>query len=254
MMPATKDLMRILMAQMGNMPGGPQIKMESDYKENAETIEGLPIDLMHMKIDMQLPPDAPPQARAQMKSMMDAMYGPEGITMRMALVEKTAIVAMGGQEQMARAIKAARGQAPGLSADPKVTAAVARMPKGACGATVISASNYIYMTMSMMDRMMFESAPPPVKAAAQTAAVPPLVAPVVKEFTTAAATVDGRRLRLSIDLPKSDVQGAVTAAKQGAERMQWYMREMQQLQMKQQGGPAGASPQGGPAPSPAPAK
>ena len=242
MMGVSKGMMKAMMGQMGAMPGGPSVKMDMDYKEAAETIEGLPVDLMKMKVDVELPPDAPPQAREQIKAMMDATYGPEGMTVRMALAGKTAVISIGGADAMAGAIKAARGQAPDLTANPKVAEAVGRLPKGPCAGGVISFANLMYMTMSMTDRVLGVAMPPEIKEAAQKANLPPLEAPPAADLSTAAAVVKGTAIHLDLAVPQADIRGAVAVAKRGTERMIMQMKLMQERMQKEGGAPGAASP------------
>jgi len=251
MMMASKDLMKSMMGQMGGMPGGPMMKMDVDFKEAAETVEGLPVDLMRMKFDMQLPPDAPPEAKAQVKAMMDATYGPEGMMMRMALVDKTAVFTIGDADTMARAIKAARGQAPDLSTNPKVAAAVGRLPKGVCAGGAVSFANLMYMTMSMTDRMLSQTMPPEIQEAAKKANLPPLEAPPAADLSTVSANVKGGLFHVELSVPQADIQNAVQVAKRGSERMMWVIQQQQKMmqeRMQKEGG-AGAMPPGA-APAP----
>lgn len=252
MMAASKDLMKAMMGQLGGVPGGPLMKMDMDYKEAAETIEGLPVDVMKMKIEMQLPPDAPPQAREQVKAMMDAVYGPEGMTVRMALVDKTAVFIVGDADAMARAIKTARGQAPELATNPKVAEAVGRLPKGICAGGVISFANLMYMTMSMTDRMISQTMPPEIKEAAQKANLPPLEAPPAGDLCTAAVAVKGAALHMDLVVPQADIRGAVSVAKRGSERITWIVQQQmkmmqERMQQQQQGAPGAAPPGAAPA-------
>jgi hypothetical protein len=252
---ASKDMMKAMMGQFGAAPGGPLVKMDMDFKEAAETIEGLPVDVWRMKIEVQPPPNAPPEAREQMKAMMDDAYGPDGMTIRMALVDKTAVVTIGGADILAQAIKTVRGQAPGLSADPKVAAALARLPKGACGGGVLSFANLVYMAMSMTDRMLAQTMSPEIKEAAKTANLPPLDAPATADYSTSAVRVIGDTVRMELSVPQADLRAAVAAGKRAAERMEWYMKQIRAMQEKanqqQQGAPgqAGTAPgQAAPAP------
>ena len=251
MMLASKDLMKSMMGQMGGMPGGPMMKMDVDFKEAAETIEGLPVDVMRMKFDMQLPPEAPPEAKAQIKAMMDATYGPEGMMMRMALVGKTAVFTVGDADTMARSIKAARGQAPDLSANPKVAAAVGRLPKGVCAGGAISFANLMYMTMSVTDRMLSQTMPPEIQEAAKKANLPPLEAPPAADLSIVSGSVKGGALRMELSVPQADVQNAVQVAKRASERIMWVVQQQQKMmqeRMQQQGAPGAAPPAAAPAP------
>ncbi|MCX5677142.1 MAG: hypothetical protein NTX87_19305 [Planctomycetota bacterium] len=252
MMAATKDLMKSMMGQMGGMPGGPLMKMDMDFKEAAETIEGVAVDVMKMKMEMQLPPDAPPEAKAQLKAMMDATYGPEGMTMRMALVDKMAVFTIGDADTMARSIKAARGQAPDLSANPKVAAAVGRLPTGVCAGGVVSFANLMYMTMSMTDRMLSQTMPSEIQEAARKANLPPLEAPPAADLSIVSGSVKGGAFHVELSVPQADVRNAVHVVKSASERIMWIVQQQQKMmqermQQQQQGAP-GAAPGAAPAP------
>jgi len=246
---ASSDMMKVLMGQFSGGPGGPTMKMDMEYKEAAETVEGLPVDVWRMKIDLQLPPDAPPQAREQMKAMMDAIYGPEGMTIRMAVVDKTAVVAVGDAQTLARAVKALRGQGPDLGSDARVAAALGRLPRGACSGGIVSLTNMIYMVMGLSDRMMTQSVPPEIREAAKQANLPPLEAPAAADFATFAARVSGRTVRFELAVPQADIQGAIAVGKRGAQRMEWFAQQqmeqhkrMLEEREKQKGAPPAPVP------------
>jgi hypothetical protein len=258
MMDSSKDLMKAMMGQLSGMPGGPMMKMDMDFKPAAETIEGVPVDLMKMKMEMQLPPDAPPEVKAQLKAMTDATYGPDGMMMRMALVDKTGVFTIGDADAMSRAIKTVRGQAPELSANPRVAEAVGRLPKGVCAGGVVSFANLMFMTMSMADRMTSQSMTPEIQEAAKKANLPPLDAPPAADLSTASGSVKGQTLRLELSVPQADIRNAVQVVKRGSERMMWVMQQQQRMmqeRMLPQAVP-GAAPPAAPGPdsaAPAPA-
>jgi hypothetical protein len=256
-MTTSVDATKAIMTKMGAMPGMPgappmSMKMDMEYKEAAETIEGTPVDVMIMKMDAALAPDAPPEAKAQMKSTLDALYGPEGMVIRMAVVDTTGVVSIGGADIMARSIKAVRGQAPDLAAGPKMAEALKRLGGGGFGAGVVSLGEYVYMSMSMIARMMAAQMPKEVLDAAEKEGLRPLAAPPAGDLAALASRLDGRTLRLKVDVPKSEVVGAVSVAKQGRERMQWLMKKQQEMMQKQRP-PAAPAAVPGAAPAPAPA-
>ncbi len=246
-MTASMDATKAIMAKMGAMPGMPgtpamAMTMGIDYKEAAETIDGTPIDIMTMTVKAELGPDATPEAKAQIQSTLDAIYGPEGMVIRMAVVDKTGVVSIGGADIMARSLKAARGQAPDLAAGPKVADALKRIGGGVSGAGVVSLGEYMYMTMSMIDRMMSANMPKEVLDAAEKDGAKPLTPPPAGDLVTLASRLDGRTVRLKVDVPKSEVLGAVTVAKQGGERMQALAKKHQEMIQKQQPKAAPAAP------------
>ncbi|KPK48424.1 MAG: hypothetical protein AMK72_06940, partial [Planctomycetes bacterium SM23_25] len=155
-METSMEAMDVMMSKFMTMPGMPQmpnVKGETEYKEAAETVEGVPVDVWRITFDVSLPPDTPPQAGKQLKDMLDTMYGPKGMEFRMAVVGNTAIATMGDPSVMARTLKAVKGEAPDLSTDPKVAAALKGIPKEQ-GAALLSAANYMYLAMGMMDKML----------------------------------------------------------------------------------------------------
>jgi hypothetical protein len=234
----SKGWMKDKMSLFGAMPEMPGVTMETEYKEAAETIEGLPVDVMTMKAKAAESTEASPQAKAQLDTMMNAMYGPEGMAIRTAVIDHLGVVVLGDAETMARAIRAARREEPRLLSNPKVAAAVGRLPKGVCGAAVISVPHYLYMIMSMTDSMMGRFLPPAVLEAAKAAGLEPLAPPALGDLVKIAGRLDGRTVRLNLDVPASEVQGAIDVAKQGARRMQWimnYQMEMMRKQMEEMG-------------------
>ena len=237
LMEISKGWIRDKMTMFGAMPGMSGAMMEIEYKEAAETIEGLPVDVMTRKVKVEESPEVPSQP--QYDAMMKAMCGPEGTTtIRMAVVDHLGVVVLGDAETMAKAIRAARSGEPRLLANPKVAAAVGRLPKGVCGAAVISVPHYLYMIMSMTDSMMGRFMPPAVLEAAKAAGLEPLAPPALGDLVTLAGRLDGRTVRLNLDVPASEVQGAIDVAKQGARRMQWimnYQMEMMRKQMEEMG-------------------
>jgi len=222
-MTTSMDAMDVLMKQFMGMPGAPgmpNVKVGVEYKEAAETIDGVPVDIMVMAMDVTPPPDAPPEAAQQMKDMMAMIYGPEGLTVRMAVVDATGVVGLGGKDVMARAIAAAKGQAPPLAAQANVAKALARVPEGQ-GALLVSASNYIYMGLGLADRMMGANSPPEVLAEAEKAGHGPLVRPEATDLILGTGAVEGGTMRLTVDVPASDLRAAVALVKQFSERMQF---------------------------------
>ena len=248
-MTKSMDATKVMMAKMGAMPGmpgmtGPQVGVEADFREAAETIEGTPVDIMRIRTVVAPAPNTPPEAAAQMKKTIDAMYGPDGMLIRMAIVGKRGVVTMGDAEVMARAIRAAKGQAPDLVADPRVAAAIKRVPKDAVGAGLVSLGNYLYMAMSMVDGAMAASMPPEVQEAAKAEGLGPLAPPPLTEPVVIAVRVDGRVIRTSLVAPAADIRAAVAVGKQAVERLTWFQKKMHERQQ--------AQPPAAPAPPPAP--
>ncbi|MEA3367596.1 MAG: hypothetical protein U9R68_05725, partial [Planctomycetota bacterium] len=238
-MDASKAFMNVMMTRFGvgsGMPGMPpqvpHVDADITFEEAAETIEGVPVDLMRITFKVNMPEGAPPQAAAQVKQMVETIYGPDGMTFRMAILDGKGVAAMGGKEVMARALKAVKGQTPDLVTDPKVAEALRHVPEGQA-VVLVSAAKYMYMAMGMVDRMMAGNLPPEVLQEAETAGHGPLQPPPPTDLVRFTGKGDGSGLSLTVDVPKSDLRAAILMAKKGAERMQFLMKKQQEMAQKQ---------------------
>jgi len=248
-MDASKAFMDVWMTQMGGgtmMPGvaggTPPMTAEMTYEEAAETIEGVSVDKWHMAFKVNLPDDAPPEAAEQVKQMIETIYGPDGMTFWMAVVGKKGVAVMGGKEAMARAIKAVKGDAPDLVTTEPVAGALGKIPEGRA-AVLVSAANYAYMAMGMVDRMLAGQVPPEVLQEAEKAGHGPLQAPKVTDLVRMTLEGETGRLTLTVDVPKSDLQAAVDMFEKSSERMQFLMQKMQEQAPKKSQGAGKAQPQ-----------
>lgn len=181
-------------ASMGPM-SGPSMDMTADYKPSAETIDGVAVDISKTKMAFSSP-DMKPEEKEAAQKMMDSIYGPEGMTMRMALMGRTAIISMGGKETMVRAIKASKDQAPGLSANPKVLAALGRVPKDATFVGLISLPAYAHFTLGMITRMMAGSGAPDAQPT-----------PALGDLVTFSLRTQGTTQYLNLHVPQSEIKG-----------------------------------------------
>ncbi len=232
----------------GMSPQLPHVTSDVAFKEAAETIEGVPVDIMRVRFTVDLPPDAPSQAAEQIKSTLETMYGPDGMEFRMAILDGKGVATMGGPDVMARAIKAAKGEAPDLSADPKVAEALDKVPEGQ-GVLLASATNYIYMAMSMTDSVLAQQVGPEILAEAEKAGHGPIARPPATDLVRVTGPTEGTGVTLTIDVPASDLRAAVEMARKAGERMMFLMQKLQErMQKQQQQSPAA------PKPAPAPAK
>jgi hypothetical protein len=236
---ASRDLMRIATQGLCAMPGMPAMKTDVQLKEDAEKIEGLSVDVVTVKVTAEARPGAPPEEAARVKAMLEAVYGPQGMVLRLACVDKLGVVVLGGADDMARALRAARGQGAGLGADPKVAAAIGRLPESACVAGIASISNYVYMIMTSMERTIAQAMPPEVKAAA--AGLKPLDPPPMADLATFSLCLEGRSISVALELPQSEVRAAIASGKQGSDRLMWYMRKQEELSREKAPAPPGAA-------------
>jgi hypothetical protein len=237
-MDASSELMDVIMSKFtvpGGMPGAsqlPHVASEGSYEEAAETIEGVPVDLMRIRFKVDVPDGAPPEAAEQIKNMLDLIYGPDGMEFRMAVIGKQGLATMGGPEVMARAIKAAKGEAPDLVTTPKVAAALEKVPEGQC-ALLLSASNYMYLGMGMADRMMAQNFPPDVLQAAEEAGHGPLARPAAADLTRITGPGATDRVTMTIDVPAGDLRGAIGLVQQFTRRVEFLSRKMQEKAQEQ---------------------
>lgn len=233
-MPITMDMMKGFMGQFGTMPGGPAMKMDMNYEPAAEEIAGVKVDRMTFKVQMQPPEGAPPEAAEQMKKMMDVMYGPEGMVVRMAVVDNLAVITMGDAGDMARAIGRARGQGEGFASHAAVADAVKRIPEGAVAQVLLSVPSYVHMMICMTDRMMIESLPGALQGRAVLEAPPLPKAPALAGLTAGGIYLDGRTVRARVDVPASEIRATTDISKQFGQRMMWMMQEHAKWAQEQQ--------------------
>ena len=234
-MPIAMDMMKGFMGQFGTMPGGPAMKMDMNYEPAAEEIAGVKVDRMTFKVQMQPPAGAPPEAAEQMKKMMDVMYGPEGMVMRMAVVDNLAVITMGDADYMSRAIGRARGQGEGFASHAAVADAVKRIPEGAVAQVLLSVPSYVHAMVRMTDRMMIEGLPDAIKARAVLEAPPMPKVSGLGDLTAGGIYLDGRTVRTRVDVPASEVRTTMDISKQFGQRMMWIMQEHAKWAQEQQG-------------------
>lgn len=215
-MPLSANLTKAVSGMNPMLGAAAAMEMKSDFKPAAETIEGVSVDVNTIKASFNTTTTSSDDQDAA-KKMVDSIYGPEGMTTRMAVMGKTAVSSVGGKSAMAGAIRAAKGQDPDLAADPKVAAALARVPKNATFAGLISLPNYARMTISTMERAMMamsgaQAAPPAAKAV-----------PVLGDLVTFSVRSEDTTQLLDLYVPQSEIRGMIEifeemAAKMGAGR------------------------------------
>lgn len=233
-MPLAKDMMKGFMGQFGAVPGGPAMQMDMNYEPAAEEIAGVKIDRITFKVQMQPPKGAPPEAAEQMKKMVEILYGPEGMVVRMAVVNNLAVITMGDAGDMARAIGRARGQGGDFASHAAVADAVKRVPEGAVAQVLVSVPSYVHAMVRMSDRMMIESLPEALKGRAVLEAPPLPKAPVLGDLTAGGIYLDGRTVRARVDVPASEVRTTMDISKQFGRRMMWIMQEHMKWAQDQQ--------------------
>ena len=207
-MPLSANLTKAF-TDLGPMRG---MEVQEDYKPAAENIEGIPVDINKTRVVFSSSPDMSPDKREGSQKVLDALYGPEGLTMRMAVVGRTAVISMGGKAAMARAISSVQGKAPDLSDNPKVAAALSRVPKNASFAGLISLPNYAHFTISSMERMMAATMPVGTMP-------PPLKEPVSGDLVTLSAHAQASTQYFNLYVPQSEIRGMIEIFDQMPSRM-----------------------------------
>jgi len=231
------DVMMGKVGMGGGMPGMPGAlpfaKPKVEYKAEAETIDGVPVDVMRIPFDVELPEGAQPEAADQIKKMVDLMYGPEGMVFRMAVVNGKGVATMGGKDVMARALKALKGDTPDLCEAPTVAAALKQVPAGQ-PVVLLSAANYLYFAMGFADRMMTQDIAPEILDEAEKAGHGPVAKPAVTDYVRVTGHAEGAGFAFTIDMPAADLRGLWQAAQKGGERMQFLMQKQQEMVQKTQ--------------------
>lgn len=186
---------------------GPAMEIKTDYKPAAETIEGVVVDVNKTRMVFKTSPDMPPYEQEAAQKMLDSMYGPEGMTMRMAVIDRNVVASLGGKDAMAGAIKASKGQAPDLAGNPKVAAALARVPKDATFTGLISLPTYAHLTFSMVQRM------------TAGAAANPQPPPALGDLVTFSLRTRGATQYFDLNVPQSEIRGMIAVFDQLTAKM-----------------------------------
>jgi len=182
----------------------PKMDMGFEYKADAETIEGLPVDVMRFKFAVRPGAGMPPEAERFANALSETLYGRQGLVMRMAVCDNRALAVTGEPELMARAIKHRRGEAPDLAKQPPIAAALARVPKGASLAALVSCPACAYAADMLIDQAMLAALPPERQKALKQIPLPKIKPPVLGEPTVLALVVEGDAIRLEMDMPMAE--------------------------------------------------
>jgi len=213
---------KAMLGTIPKTPDAPKMDIGVEYHEAAETIEGLSVDVIRFKFDMTLPEDAPPQVRAGFKGMIDGIYGPEGLVMRVAVSGNRAVVTLGGADVMARAIKNLQAGDADLANQEAVRATLARVPSGSGAVLLVSLPAYGYLVDTMFHRVLPMTLPPDAKRGYEEALMPRLDVPTIGEPMLVAVRVDDRTVRLDFDVPASELTRTIPVIRHGLARVMFY--------------------------------
>jgi hypothetical protein len=219
---ATKDLLGAITGGRPQTPGAPRFDMSVDYKAAAETIGGLPVDVMRFKISVQ-PPEAPqPGPQAPIKEIVDSIYGPEGLVMRMTVCDNRAIAVVGGQELMERAIGRQRGRGGDLAKQEAVAAALRRAPEKASLVALVSMPACAASADIVAEDALLASLPADRREAIRDIPLPRIGMPALTPPAVFSLRVDGRTIRADMDVPRSELSGAFPYLRHMYGRMMFY--------------------------------
>ena len=148
-----------------------------------------------------------------MKSYLAALYGPDGLVTRMAVVNNQAISTLGGKDVMERALKHAKGQGGNLARQKAVAEAIARVPARSSAVLMVSLPAKVYALGEVIDPI-FAGLLPPERRKAMAAV--PMPKPSGRRFGTpaiASVQVEDRTITLQIDMPQSELGRTFTSAR-----------------------------------------
>jgi general secretion pathway protein G len=242
---AVDDLIQGLLGTMPKGPDAPKMDVGVTYKTAAETIEGVPVDVMLVKINLEPSANMPPEMRQQFdmtSRMMKTYYGKDGLEVRIAVVGNQALSTMGPPEVMARAIKRARGQVGDLAKQKAVAEAIGRVPQGSCAAFLVSCPGYIYSYDKNMDAMLM-MLPPERQKTLAAIPLPQIDPPAMGDLSVVSVQVRERGVRLQVDVPQSEINRSVPYVRTLAAHLYFdflniFMHEMPGLWSSPMGGPS----------------
>jgi len=224
-MGTTESVIKAVDAETAKNPAvHPTITM--DYKPAGETIEGQPVDVLSLKFTMRKL--AEPVARegkvesgaalghvvAQgmhdtVEKIMNVIWGGDTLLMRVAVVEKQAIQTLGDADMMARAIRHARGQGGDLAKMKPIAAALGRVPAGSSVVALISSTAAAAAVDTAADDIMTAFLSPQQREVMKQVPMPRIGRPTITEPTLLTVRVEGRTVRLDLDVPQADAAGAI---------------------------------------------
>jgi len=140
---------------------------------------------------------------------MNVIRGGDTFIMRTAVVEKQAIQTLGDADMMARAIKHARGQGGDLAKMKPMAAALGRVPAGSSVVALISSTAAAAAVDTAADDIMTAFLPPQQREAMKSVPMPRIERPTITEPTLLTVRVEGRTVRLDLDIPRADAAGAI---------------------------------------------
>jgi len=206
---AVREIVGFVLGEAAKSPGGPKIEMGLQYEEDAETIEGVSVDIIRFDVAMQLPSGGPPEMEEMFSNLMVQMYGPEGLTARVAVAEGRAVVTLGPKDVMARALANLNSGGAALASQPAIRRALARAPKGSRYVSLVSLPAYAYVMSGMYGTMFSTMSEEMGGMSMEHVPLPEVEMPGIGEPVLMAVGVEGRTVRLDVDVPSSELSRAI---------------------------------------------
>jgi hypothetical protein len=206
---AARDLVGFVLGQAAQSPTGPNMELALEYEEDAETIEGVAIDVITFDLDIQPPPGAPAEMQGFFKDFMEQFYGPDGLKARVGVVEGHAVVTLGPKEVMSRALVNLKDGGGDLADQPAVRRALARAPEGSRYVELVSLPGYAYMLSHVYGTMFTRMSEEMGGVSFEHVPLPEAPRPEIGEPMLVALRVEDRTVLLDADVPASELSNAI---------------------------------------------
>jgi hypothetical protein len=183
--------------------GVPAEQMKISYAPNAKTVAGVPFDAM--KSEFNFDPNDPSSAQAQ--QFMNMLYGPNGATVMLGVLdEKTLVQAIGLKDEATESVvAAAKGNLAPLADLPTVRAVSGNLPKNNMAVFYVPVDEIVNTGLNYAKQF---GVPVQIQ-------LPPDLPPVGAAFAT-----EGSAMRADFYVPSQLVQSLVAAGMQAAMQMQ----------------------------------
>ncbi len=189
MMTAQQSLMKAV--------GMPEDQVRMTFTPNARTVDGISFDSIQSDVNVGDPND--PGAKMA-TDMLKMMYGPDGPTVYMGIVDGQLMTAMGIKDEViSGAITATQGKASPLADNAGVKSVAANLPKQSVGTVYVQLDEIVNTGLSYAKQFGF---PMPIQ-------LPPDLPPI-----GAAVSTEGSALRFDVYVPTQLVQSLVAAGLQ----------------------------------------
>jgi len=192
-------------------------------KAATETLEGLSVDTL--RFDIRLEP-SPYSSSSLPSDLTTILYGPEGLAMHRTVCDNRGLATLGGADVMTRAIQHARGKVGDLARQKAVAAALKRVPAGSSAVCLFSFPAYACLADTLADDILLSMMSPDHREAAKQVPLPQIAYPTTLPPTVVSLRLDGRMLRLDMDMPTSEVTQAIPYVRHMYGRIIFYAAQL----------------------------